>query len=40
MTVVAESSMEADCLATAVYVLGREQGEALARSRGAEVYFK
>ncbi len=40
VTVVAESSMEADCLATAVYVLGREQGETLARSRGAEVYFK
>ena len=39
VTVVGGSSMQADCLATAAYVLGREKGAALAEKYGAEIYF-
>lgn len=39
VTVVAEDSATADCLATAIYVLGRDNGEVLAKEYGAEIYF-
>ena len=39
VTVVSQSSLEADCLSTACFVLGKEKGEALAKEFGAEVYF-
>ncbi|MBE7032304.1 MAG: FAD:protein FMN transferase [Ruminococcaceae bacterium] len=39
VTVVGGSSMQADCLATAVYVLGREKGAALAGKYGVDIYF-
>lgn len=39
VTVVSSSSLEADCLSTACFVLGKEKGEALAKEFGAEVYF-
>lgn len=39
VTIVGNSSMEADCLATAVYVLGREKGAALAEKYGVKIYF-
>ncbi len=39
VTIVGSSSMEADCLATAAYVLGREKGKELAKKYGAEIYF-
>ncbi len=39
VTVVGGSSMEADCLATAAYILGREKGTALAEKYSAEIYF-
>ena len=39
VTVVGGSSMQADCLATAAYVLGREKGRALAEKYGADIYF-
>lgn len=40
VTVVTEDSAVADCLATAVYVLGRDEGVKLAQRYGAEVYFE
>ena len=39
VTIAGSSSMEADCLATAAYVLGREKGRALAEKYGARIYF-
>ncbi len=39
VTVVGGSSMEADCLATAAYVLGREKGAVLAEKYGARIYY-
>lgn len=39
VTVVSSSSLEADCLSTACFVLGREKGNALAEKHGAEIYF-
>ena len=39
VAVVANSSMEADCLATAAYVLGREKGRALAEKYSVDIYF-
>ena len=40
VTVVAESGLYADCLATACFVLGRDAGQTLAEEFGAEVYFR
>lgn len=40
VTVVAESGLYADCLATACFVLGRDAGEILAEKFGAEIYFR
>ncbi len=40
VTIVGESSLLGDCLATACFVLGREDGEALAKEFGVEIYFK
>lgn len=40
VTVKAENTLMADCLATAIFVAGREKGEKLAEEFGAEVYFK
>ncbi len=39
VTVVSPSAALSDCIATAAFVLGREQGEALAKSFDAELYF-
>ena len=39
VAVVGNSSMEADCLATAAYVLGREKSRALAEKYGVDIYF-
>ncbi len=39
VTIVGNSSMEADCIATAAYVLGREKGAALAEKYSADIYF-
>ena len=40
VTIVGESSLYGDCLATACFVLGKEDGEALAKEFGVEIYFK
>lgn len=40
VTIVAESSLYADCLATACFVEGETEGRALAEKYGAEIYFK
>lgn len=40
VTVVAESGLYADCLATACFVLGEDKGQALAEEFGAEIYFR
>ena len=39
VTIVGGNSMEADCLATAAYVLGRKKGTTLAEKYGVEIYF-
>lgn len=39
VTIVSKSSLEADCLSTACFLLGREDGKKLAESFGAEIYF-
>ncbi len=39
VTVVADNAATADCLATAIFVLGKEKGRALAKSCNAQVYF-
>lgn len=39
VSIVHDSSLTADCLSTACFVLGEEKGEALARQYGAEIYF-
>lgn len=39
VTIIHESSALSDALSTACYVLGREKGEELAKSYGAEIYF-
>lgn len=39
VTVTADNSLIADCIATAVYVLGQDKGEKLAEEYGAELYF-
>ncbi|MBO4940710.1 MAG: FAD:protein FMN transferase [Clostridia bacterium] len=40
VTIVGESSLYGDCLATACFVLGKEDAEALAKEFGMEIYFK
>lgn len=40
VTVVAESGLYADCLATACFVLGEDKGQALAEEFGAKIYFR
>lgn len=40
VTIVAQNSLYADCLATACFVMGEEDGRALAENFGAEIYFK
>ncbi len=39
VTVLGESSCLSDCIATAAYVLGKEEGEKLAKEFGAKLYF-
>ncbi len=39
VTVITSDAATADCLATAIYVLGKNQGVALAKEYNAEVYF-
>ncbi|MBR5155824.1 MAG: FAD:protein FMN transferase [Clostridia bacterium] len=39
VTAVSSSAALADCIATATFVLGKNQGEALAESFGADLYF-
>ncbi len=39
VTVVAKDAATADCLATAIFVLGRQQGESLAQKYNAKAYF-
>lgn len=40
VTIIAQSGLLADCLATACFVLGEEKGEALADSYGVEVIYR
>ncbi|MBQ9757449.1 MAG: FAD:protein FMN transferase [Clostridia bacterium] len=40
VTIVGKSSLYGDCLATACFVLGGDEAKELARSFGAEIYFK
>ncbi len=40
VTIVGESSLLGDCLATACFVLGREEAKILAKEFGVEIYFK
>jgi len=39
VTIVADSSLYADCLATACYILGKDKGKDLADKYSAEIYF-
>ncbi len=39
-TIVSDSSLYADCLATACYILGEDKGKALADKYSAEIYFR
>ena len=40
VTVVLNNSLEADCLATAAYVMGTDAGKNLAEELGGEIYFE
>ncbi len=40
VTIVADSSLYADCLATACYILGQDKGTELADKYSAEIYFR
>lgn len=40
VTIVADSSLYADCLATACYILGQDKGRALVDKYSAEIYFR
>lgn len=40
VTIVSDSSLYADCLATACYVLGEDKGKELADKYSAEIYFR
>lgn len=40
VTVKAQNTLLADCLATAIFVAGRDKGASLAEKYGAELYFK
>ncbi len=40
VTIVADSSLYADCLATACYILGSDDGQELAKEYGAKIYFR
>ncbi len=40
VTVISDSALYGDCLATACFVLGRDEGQALAAKCGAEVVFR
>lgn len=40
VTVVLNNSLEADCLATAAYVMGREKAEEIVQKFGGEIYFE
>ena len=39
VTIVSQSGLESDCLATACFVLGEDEGQALAEKYGADIYF-
>lgn len=40
VTIVSDSSLYADCLATACYILGKNEGKELADKYSAEIYFR
>ncbi len=40
VTIVSDNALMADCLATAVYVMGEETGEALAMEYGGKIYYE